>query len=108
MNFTKAITESGDFEAMGLAQSFLEDRGFSVGRMQRDSPRGLIFGQFDISKWRNMDEIEIQALHGRMTGDMRNDPVTIVIFHTAPAEAIASASREEANVAHEHCTVRLA
>jgi hypothetical protein len=90
------------------AETFLEERGFSIGHNQRDSPRGVMFGKFEISKWRNMNDKEIQALHGRMTGDMRNGPVTIVIFQSAPTEAMAAASRGEANFAHEREIARVA
>lgn len=33
----------------------LEQAGFSVGRMQAHAPMGLLFGNFDIQKWRNLN-----------------------------------------------------
>jgi len=48
--------------------------------MQGPSPRGLLRGSFDISKWRNMSKREISQLDGRMTGDMKNGPVFVEIY----------------------------
>lgn len=75
-----------DFAPMYAAERFLEACGFSIGHCQRGSPRGILFGDFDIQKWRNLTEADREALHGTMTGDMRAGPVTITIFETAPEE----------------------
>jgi hypothetical protein len=53
-----------------------------VGQMQGTFPRGLLFGDYLISKWRGMNKAEISALHGVMDGDMRNGPVTVTIKAT--------------------------
>jgi hypothetical protein len=79
-----------DFAAARSAEQLLIDAGFSVGRSQRGSPRGVLWGSYDIQKWRNLSEDDREALHGLMTGDNRAGPVTVTIFSTAPDEAIAS------------------
>jgi hypothetical protein len=79
-----------EFGASRKAISFLESRGFSVGRNQAHAPRGILFGAYDIQKWRNLRPHEREALHGEVTGDMRNGPVTIQLRENAPAEAMAA------------------
>jgi hypothetical protein len=87
---SKTFDNQGDFKANYAAEQFLRERGFSVGSMQRGDPRGILFGHYDIQKWRNLRKADIQALHGVMRGDMRNGPVTIELFDSAPAEAQAA------------------
>ena len=67
------------FAAAHAAEDWCRTRGISVGQMQGPSPRGLLFGDYLISKWRGMNDAEIKALHGTMVGDMRNGPVTVTI-----------------------------
>jgi hypothetical protein len=88
--------DAGDFAAERRAVALLENHGFSVGRMQHREPRGILFGNFDIQKWRNLSAAERAALHGVMTGDMRNGPVIVEIFESAPHEAKTALSGCEA------------
>jgi hypothetical protein len=69
------------------AEAWCEERGISIGRMQQGSPRGLLVGDFEIQKWRNLNAKERAALHGVMTGDMRNGPVMIKLYAHCPAVA---------------------
>jgi hypothetical protein len=69
-----------DFSAMTAAENWCKENGISVGRMQGPSPRGLLRGDFDIAKWRNLSKREKAELHGQMTGNMRNGPVTVEMF----------------------------
>lgn len=78
--------QTGDFEAVRAAERFLAEAGFSLGIMQKGSPRGILFGDFDIQKWRNLREADREALHGTMTGDRRG-PVHVWIKRAAPPEA---------------------
>lgn len=77
-----AIT--GDFAATRAAEDWCKAHGISVGTMQRGAPRGLLVGDFDISKWRNMNRREIAALHGQLIGDGRNGPVRVQLFDNCP------------------------
>ena len=70
----------GDFEATRQAEKWCKENGFSVGIIQGPSPRGIMKGDFHISKWRNMTMGEKERLDGRMTGDMRNGLVFVDIF----------------------------
>lgn len=84
------LSDTGDFAAETRAVAMLEDCGFSVGHLQAHAPRGILFGLYDIQKWRNLNAAERQALHGVMTGDMRTGPVVVEIFDCAPDEAKAA------------------
>lgn len=74
------FNQPGEFEAMRAAEAWCAERGISVGRMERGKPRGLLYGDFDIAKWHNMRKHEIEALDGRMTGDMRHGPVIVEVY----------------------------
>jgi hypothetical protein len=89
------FTDPFDFTAAHRAVALLENAGFSVGRMQAGAPRGILFGNYDIQKWKNLSADHRQALHGVMTGDMRNGPVTVEIFDSAPDEAKTAMRRLE-------------
>jgi len=87
--FMARLTDEGDFAAVWRAERLLEEHGFSVGHMQRGSSRGILFGDYDIQKWRNLNEAERAALHGVMDGD-RSSYVQIEIWDAAPIEAVAA------------------
>jgi hypothetical protein len=74
------MQDAGDdtFTAMYAAEKWCEDKGISVGESCGPGyPRGLLFGDFLIAKFRNLTAKERAALHGKMTGDMRAGPITI-------------------------------
>lgn len=62
--------QTGDFEARHAAELWCAKHGLSVGRTEHGKPRGLMYGDYD-------SQTDIDALDGRMTGDMRNGPVFI-------------------------------
>ena len=86
-NLVKTFTGLEDFQAMNAAEAFLTRAGFSFGRTQRGNPRGILWGDYDIQKWRNLNHQERADCHGQMTGDMREGPVLVTIFEHAPHEA---------------------
>ena len=94
MAFIKEFPKNGDFGALYEAEGWLRERGFSVGSVCRGYPRGIMHGDCQIAKWRNLDKSEILALHGVMKGnehgEMRGNDVTVEIFDHAPADAIAA------------------
>ncbi|MCV9908360.1 hypothetical protein OIV19_12125 [Brucella sp. HL-2] len=87
--FKARLTDEGDFQAINRAESLLRQHGFTVGTMQRGSPRGVLFGNYDIQKWRNLNVSERAALHGILDGDRSSDAV-IEIWDPAPLEAVAA------------------
>ncbi len=68
----------GDFAAVRAAEAWCKERGISVGSMQAHSPRGLLYGDYKISKWRGMTLKERAALDGTMEGG-KFGPVTVRI-----------------------------
>lgn len=95
---TKTFDRKGTFNALHDAEKFLRDRGFSLGSSQADGPQGIMFGDYAISKWRNMGKAEISALHGVMRGDGREGPLTIFLLDHAPDEAKAAFLADDAAV----------
>lgn len=85
--FMARLTDPGDFVAVRRAEKLLADHGFSVGHMQRDEPRGILFGDYDIQKWRNLSINERKALHGLMSGS-RDTQVRFEIYNDAPLDAV--------------------
>lgn len=85
--------DQGDFAACNRAEAMLAACGFSVGREQRGAPRGILHGSFDIQKWRNLNQGERDALHGRLLGAMREGPVAVELYDTTPSEAVTAFCR---------------
>jgi hypothetical protein len=86
-DLVKTFSADGDFVAMMEAEAFLRDAGFSIGTNQRGDPRGIMFGDYVIMKWRNLRKFERDALDGVSTGNNRTGPVTVRIFAHASQEA---------------------
>ena len=80
----------GTFEAMNNAEAFLAAAGFSVGPSQRGAPRAVMFGDYAVSKWGNLNHFERHETHATLTGDGRHGPLTFRLLPAAPDEAIAA------------------
>ena len=87
--FMARLTDAGDFAAVRRAEQLLQAHGFSVGVTQRGSSRGIMFGDYIIQKWRNLNVAERAALHGILDGDRSSD-AQIEIWDPAPLEAVAA------------------
>lgn len=93
--FKATLTGEDSFTVTQRADAALRECGFSVGRMQAHSPRGILFGDFDIQKWRNLDLADREALHGQVTHlayfgteqQLYGYGAEIVLFDRAPVEA---------------------
>lgn len=53
-----------DFDADYNAEKYLSAKGYSVGKMQAASPRGLAHGNYRIEKWRNLSDTDKNTLDG--------------------------------------------
>lgn len=75
--------DGSDFSAYSAATAKLKELGVSHGSMQRDALIGLAYGDYDISKWRNLGHEDILLLDGVMqcSGPLgfRNGDVTIYL-----------------------------
>lgn len=85
--------QEGTFAALHACERFLTDRGFSFGSWQRGAPCAVMFGDYDISKWRNLSAAERAATHGQFSGDGRNGPIILVLTPAAPDEARAAIAK---------------
>lgn len=83
----------GDFAALYDAQDFLRDAGFSVGSTQRGLPTAVMFGDWSVSKWGNLNRDERRETHATLSGDNRNGPLTFRLLPAAPDEAIAALAK---------------
>jgi hypothetical protein len=75
--YEKTFEGTEAFEAIRKAEAWLKERGYSVGTMQGPAPMGIMKGDYDIAKWRNLRPSERYALDGQIDGDKRNGPVTV-------------------------------
>ena len=75
------------FETEEAAKNALKQCGFSLGRLQRDAPRGIMHGDnWDIQKWRNLSRKDRGSLHGVYQRMDRNGPVAITLYLHCPQE----------------------
>jgi hypothetical protein len=80
--FKKVFTGHVPFEAMNACRAWLDERGYSYGSTCVMNPTGVLKGDFDIAKWRNLTRKEIAALDGQINGNTRDGPVTLVLKST--------------------------
>jgi hypothetical protein len=86
------------FHAWDEARRWLTERGFSVGRMQAHAPTGLLFGEYDVQKWRDLNREDRAALDALAEGDYRNGPITVRLMKRARIEAVAALLDSDAEV----------
>lgn len=77
----------GTWAAKEACERFLRDRGFSIGISQAGAPRGVLFGNFGISKWRNLRQADRDGLHATVTGDGREGPLRLTVLPACPSGA---------------------
>jgi hypothetical protein len=81
-----------EFASDALAEEALKRAGFSVGIRQRGAPRGILYGSYVISKWRNLDRQHREMLHGEMVRQGSAGTITVVTLkaESVPPTAIAT------------------
>jgi hypothetical protein len=78
--FTKIFESSETFRAYSLAKEFCREHGISYGSSCACSPTALLFGDYSIAKWRNLNAKERSQVHGTIeAANMRQGPVTLHI-----------------------------
>ena len=76
---SKVFDQSGTFSALHAALNWLQERGYSVGRLCNDAPIGFKQGEWDISKWWNLSSEDKGVLDGAViSDDFRSGPVTVM------------------------------
>jgi hypothetical protein len=73
------FSDEGPFAALNAARAYLQEEGYSVGSPCNTDPIGVKRGQWDIAKWRNLSSRDKALLDGRLEGNFRNGPVTLVL-----------------------------
>ena len=56
------------WNAYNAAAAWCRTNGYSVGTMERGSPTGVLKGDYDINKWRNMSTKDRAGLSGTIEG----------------------------------------
>lgn len=68
------------FSAHIAAENWCKENGYSYGCMCGNSPIGIVKGDVDIAKWRNLCEADIDSLDGTMySNDWRMGDVVITL-----------------------------
>jgi hypothetical protein len=96
--FAIVFDQVGTFAANDEAKRQLEAHGFSVGPSQRGAPRAVMYGDYAISKWRNLNPDERRETHATLTGDGREGPLTFRLLPAATDEAVEAAERMRAAI----------
>ncbi len=78
----------GTWAALREAEAFLKGAGFSIGSGQRGAPTAVMFGDYLVSKWKNLNHDERRETHATLTGDNREGPLTLRLLPAAPDEAV--------------------
>lgn len=68
------------FGALEAAREWCRERGVSYGSTEGKSPIGLLIGDYNISKWRNMTPRERAQLDGHLEGSARHGPIRLVAY----------------------------
>jgi hypothetical protein len=82
------FTGNADWEALHKAEQWCRDNGYSYGALQADAPTGIVKGDADIAKWRNLSHSDRLLLDGRFEAPgrtYRTGPVTAIL---KPSEAV--------------------
>lgn len=81
----KIFDIEGDFQSLYAAQAWLTKQGFSYGSLCAPDPVGILKGDWDIAKWKNLTAKERKQLHGQINrvGNSFRGPVevNITIIH---------------------------
>lgn len=84
------FTGEATFAALYAAEAFLERAGFSAGSGSAGQPTAFMFGDWLVAKWKNLTTTERNNVHGTMTGDRRNGPVTLRLTAKCPPDGLAA------------------
>ena len=76
----KTFKVKGTFKSYYAASAWLSENGYSEGSMYRGMPIGIMKGDWNIAKWKNLTSSEKKELDGTMTSnDFREGEVTVNI-----------------------------
>lgn len=99
VRFGITFDQIGDFAATNEAERLLKAHGFAIGPSQRGAPRAVMFGNYIVSKWKNLNRVEREFTHATLTGDGRNGPLTLRLLPAAPDAAVEALAQLAATLA---------
>jgi len=76
----KKFDRKGTFNAYHDACKWLDDNGYSYGPTCAMKPVAIYKGDFNVAKWKNLSQKDINEIDGKMMGEMREGPVHIHIY----------------------------
>lgn len=80
----EAFTVAGTFQSMYAAQKWIRDKGYDYGSSSALEPTAVMKGNYyDYGlphKMKNFTVKEKQMVHGIITGNMREGPVTVCLY----------------------------
>lgn len=86
-----------EFTSDMLAEAALKRAGFSVGVRQRGAPRGILHGNYLISKWSDLDQQHRDMMHGEMNcPGPAGTPATVTLVPERLPAAAVTALQEQA------------
>jgi len=69
-----------DFQCLWRVETEIESRGFSIGFLERDEPRGIMPSGYIVNKWRNLSAAERKECVGVMKFEGRpRSPDRIIV-----------------------------
>ncbi|MDF2189303.1 hypothetical protein [Paraflavitalea sp. CAU 1676] len=81
---SKEFLVPGTFKSMYAAQAWLKQNGYDYGSTSAMDPTPVVkgeYGNYDLpQKWKNFTRADELTVHGAITGNMRDGPVTVHIF----------------------------
>jgi hypothetical protein len=87
--FKKVFDQKGTWAASEACKKWLTDNGYSYGSTSAMCPMPVLRGDWIIAKWKNLTRAEIAGLDGKVSGDFREGPLTLLLKQ-APDAAMAA------------------
>ena len=85
IKLTKSFKEEGTFQSMYAAQKWVKEQGYTYGSNSAIEPTAIMQGDYYSynlpHKMKNFTAKEKRSVHGIMQGDIREGPVTVIIYN---------------------------
>jgi hypothetical protein len=80
--------QKGTWSALNAAMAELKKQGYDYGSMDYPNPIAVVYGDYQNhvlnlpEKWHNFKPVQKNAIDGKLTGNFREGPVTLIIYHS--------------------------
>lgn len=75
------------------AENFIKKAGACLGVLQRNEPRGIMFGYDYVGKWKNLSDTERKQCHAVYKREYYGGPVVVTLSKHCPSELVNFFSR---------------